>query len=58
MKFSILSQIVDYLHDHHENDTDDYRNDFATDHSEVEDPVGGEDGITTYDRYNLDPDAQ
>ncbi len=57
MNFNILTQIIDYVYDHRENDTDDYRNDFAIDSSEVEDPVGGEDGITTYDRYNLDQDA-
>jgi len=57
MRLNILSQIIDAYHDFVTNDTENYRNDFEANYSEVEDPVGGFDGVTTYDKYNVDQDA-
>lgn len=58
MRLNILSQIIDAYHDFVSNDSEDYRNDFDTGYSEVEDPVGGYDGITEYDVNNVDPDSE
>ncbi|MCA9741704.1 MAG: hypothetical protein H6695_06140 [Deferribacteres bacterium] len=58
MRLNILSQIIDAYHDFQSNDFDDYRNDFDTSNTEVEDPLGGYDGITDYDVNNLDPDTE
>ncbi len=58
MRLNILSQIIDAYHDFLTNDSDDYRNDFSTDYdSEVEDPLGGDEGITDYDSTNYDQDS-
>lgn len=58
MRLNILSQIIDAYHDFVSNDSEDYRNDFATDYTEVEDPVGGDEGVTNYDAYNVDPESE
>ena len=58
MRLNILSQIINHYHDFVTNYSDDPRNDFSADESvdEVEDPLGGEEGVTQYDNYNLDQD--
>lgn len=58
MRLSILSQVIDAYHDFIDNDTDDYRNDFDGYAGEVEDPMGGMEGITEYDEKNLDEDFE
>ena len=57
MRLNILSQIIDAYHDFVSNDSEDYRNDFDTGYSEVDDPVGGDEGITDYDAHNIDPET-
>ena len=59
MKLPVLMQIIDVLHRLFYDDFDDYRNDPPADRgdgSDVEDPVGGSEGITPYDEHNIDPD--
>lgn len=58
MRLNILSQIIDAYHDFVSNNSNDYRNDFDTNsyNYDVEDPIGGDEGITDYDSYNLDQD--
>lgn len=58
MKFNILSQIIEAYHDAVVNNTDDYRNDFDGPSGEVEDPMGGLEGVTEYDDKNIDPDFE
>ncbi len=58
MKLAFLTQILDAMKEVMENDPDDYRNDFDTDPGEVEDPMGGDQGVTDYDKNNLDPDYE
>lgn len=57
MKLNILSQIIEVYHDFVTNDVGDVKNDFDAEPGDVEDPVGGTDGVTNYDIKNLDPDA-
>ena len=55
MRLNILSQIINHYHDFLVNDSSNPRNDFpAHEFSENEDPLGGEEGITPYDRHNTD----
>ncbi len=56
MRLNILSQIIDAYYDAFDNNTDDYRNDFDGPSGEVEDPMGGMEGVTKYDDKNIDPD--
>ncbi|RMD96603.1 MAG: hypothetical protein D6814_11085 [Calditrichaeota bacterium] len=56
MKLNILSQIIEAYHDFVVNDTNDYRNDFDSPSGEVEDPMGGIEGVTDYDSKNVDED--
>jgi hypothetical protein len=58
MRLHIISQLIEHYHEFIENYSDDPRNDFPTDcyDSQVEDPIGGDEGITSYDRFNLDQD--
>ena len=58
MNLTFISQILDAMRDVLDNDSDDYRNDFDCDPGEVEDPVGGDPGVTTFDEKNLDPDYE
>ncbi len=58
MKLNFLTQVIDYYHDFIENNTDDYRNDIDGSPGEVEDPMGGWEGITEYDEKNLDEDYE
>ncbi|MDQ7052642.1 MAG: hypothetical protein Q9P14_07050 [candidate division KSB1 bacterium] len=56
MKLNFLTQVIDAYYDFIENNTDDCRNDFDGSPGEVEDPMGGWEGITEYDEKNLDED--
>ena len=57
MKSGFWSQVIEIFYDFFDGDTDNPRNDFPDDDSgEVDDPVGGEEGITDYDTYNLGED--
>lgn len=58
MRLHIISQVIEHYHEFVKNYSEDPRYDFPLDHhdSQVDDPMGGEDGITHYDRFNLDPD--
>jgi len=58
MKLNIISQIIRHYHEYVNNNSEDPRNDFPIDHnsSQIEDPLGGQEGITKYDRFNLDQD--
>lgn len=56
MRLHIISQVIEHYHEFVKNYSDNPRNDFSTDESEVEDPMGGNEGVTTYDIYNFDPD--
>ena len=56
MNLPFITQILDAMRDVMDNDPDDYRNDFDCDPGEVEDPMGGDQGVTPFDEKNLDPD--
>ena len=58
MRLHIISQLIDHYHEFVENYSEDPRYDFPLDecNSNVEDPLGGDEGVTHYDRFNLDQD--
>lgn len=57
MKSGFWPQVIEIFHDFFDADTDNPRNDSPDDDSgEVDDPVGGEEGITDYYTYNLGED--
>lgn len=60
MRLNIISQVIKHYHEFVTNYSDDPRNDFPDDSSssQVEDPLGGEEGVTLYDRFNLDQDFE
>jgi len=59
MKLDIWAQVIDFLHDFFEHDSDDCRNDFPDqDGGEVDDPYGGKEGITWWDEHSADQEFE
>ena len=57
LSLNVSCQIINAMHGVFENNPDDYRNDFDDGNpGEVEDPMGGWEGITEYDEKNIDED--
>ena len=58
MKLNILNQILDAYSDFVRGEEDPTRYDFTTTgYNEVQDPVGGYEGVTIYDQEQLDQDV-
>ena len=58
MRWNVLAQIITHYSDFVRENSDNPRNDFHEDYTEspIEDPIGGEEGITFYDEYDIDQD--
>ena len=58
MKLNLISQMIHHYHKSVTENTDDYVDDYDVDNydSEVEDPLGGDEGVTIYDRFDIDQD--
>lgn len=58
MRLGILAQLIDAYHDFvkRQDELAAYMEDFDTSASAVPDPLGGDEGVTDWDKHDIDPD--
>lgn len=59
MRLNIFSQVLNHysgLYTSNVSPEDDFSTALTLHYDEVEDPIGGEEGVTIYDRFKLDQD--